>query len=72
MIGAGTMKLWPFSKTRASDEHGSNTDKVDSLLDDASRIREQAQNTLDHIQAAVDGEDWWFKCYPVERDHVET
>lgn len=72
MIGAKTMKLWPFPKTKASEEQGSSADKVDALLEDASRIREHAQNTLDQIQAAVDGEDWWFKCYPVERDISET
>jgi hypothetical protein len=64
------LKWWPWGK-KSDDSPAKRQNDIDETLDRIARVREQVDADLVKLQAAVNGEDLWFKCFQVTQDHQE-
>lgn len=64
------LKWWPWGKRKA-DHRSHKQAEIDETLRHISSLRTKVEDDLQRLQAMVNGEDLWFKCSPIPKNHTE-
>ena len=62
-----SLRWWPWGKKQDQEKKTS----IDETLDQVARLRAQADDELTELQAMVNTEDRWFRCFQVTEDEEE-